>query len=128
MAVYVMLHDDPSRAEGQPRGHFRGNGCPVLEARLARSVRVLQHRGVDVDHGLVPLPGCPGSIPWWSAVSATRASASACCCAMLGVPAGTSSACFACARWYSVSRAAASAATRVSARTFEYDSSPRARA
>src|SRR5437773_2289246 len=29
-------------------------------------------------------PGVPGSIPWWSAVSATRASPSACCSAMFG--------------------------------------------
>src|SRR5437667_4881393 len=60
MAVYVMLHDDPSRVAGQTPGRGRGNVCPSLEDRLARSVRVRQHRGVDVDHDLVPLPGCPG--------------------------------------------------------------------
>src|SRR5713101_4193266 len=34
-------------------------------------------------------PGAPGSIPEWRAVSASRASASACCWAMVGVSAET---------------------------------------
>ena len=58
-----MLHDDPSRVAGQTPGRFCGNVCPVREDRLARSVRVRQHRGIDVDHDLVPLPGCSGIDP-----------------------------------------------------------------
>ena len=58
-----MLHDDPSRVAGQTPGRFCGNVCPVLEDRLARSVRVGQHRDIDVDHDLVPLPGCTGIDP-----------------------------------------------------------------
>src|SRR2546422_4687668 len=47
---------------------------PYTTLFRSRSVRVRQHRGVDVDHGLVPLPGCPGSIPWRSSRRTDRKS------------------------------------------------------
>src|SRR5206468_7969029 len=40
----------------QPHGGFRGNARAPLEHGLAGLIRIRQHRGIDVDHHLVP-PG-----------------------------------------------------------------------
>src|SRR5438105_3729726 len=45
-------------------------------------------------------------MPWWSALSARRARASACCCSIVG---GSASRAWSARRWYRASRAAASA-------------------
>jgi len=62
----------------------------VVEDRLARRTRIGEHGGIDVHDDLVALARGPGSIPWWSALSASKPSASACCWAMVGGSAETS--------------------------------------
>src|SRR5438094_616333 len=101
-AIRIVAHHHPARVARQTLGRFRGDVGAVLEDRLTGRISVRQHGRVDVNHDLVTLARAPGSIPWWSAVSATRASASACCCGIAGgsvetsapnVPAGTFWAC-----------------------------------
>ena len=53
MAVYVMLHDDPSRVAGQTPGRFRGNVvgvlrlCALVQRLAGRSQRLHEH-GADL--------------------------------------------------------------------------------
>jgi len=60
--VRVVAHHHPAGVARQAPRRFRGNVRPVLEDRLAGLLRVREHRGIDVDHHLVP-PGPPGSSP-----------------------------------------------------------------
>jgi hypothetical protein len=47
----------PARIAGQAPARFRGNSYPAFQGRLPLLRPVLQHRGVDMDHDLVALPG-----------------------------------------------------------------------
>src|SRR5882672_2426328 len=90
MPFVVMAHDYPAGVARQALRRFRGNARAAFEDRLPRLLPIGQHRGVDVDHHLVALPRVPGSRPWCRADSASRASASARCCATVAVSAETS--------------------------------------
>jgi len=66
-------------------GTFCRNARAVLEDRLAGRIWVRQDIGIDVDDDLVSLSGCAGLDAAVERVSATRASASACCWSTVGV-------------------------------------------
>ena len=54
-AVPVVPHHHAGRVARQAAGRFCGNARAALENRLARNLRVGQHRRVDVDYDLVAL-------------------------------------------------------------------------
>src|SRR5712691_9108223 len=54
-SLAVMAHHHPARVAGEALGRFRGHARATLEDRLAGLFWIGQHRGIDVDHYLVPL-------------------------------------------------------------------------
>ena len=52
--VVIVAHHDPTGVARQAPGRFRGNVAALFQHGLAGLRRVRQHRGVNMDHDLVP--------------------------------------------------------------------------
>ena len=63
LAIRGVPHHHAARVARQAPGRFRGNVRAVLEDGLAGRVRVREHRGLDMDDHLVPLPRGAGIDP-----------------------------------------------------------------
>ena len=53
--VVVLAHHHPARVARQALGRFRGNARAAIEHGLPRLIRIGQHLGINVDHHLVAL-------------------------------------------------------------------------
>jgi len=83
----VVSHHHPARVARQALRRFCGNAVATLEDAIARLIGIRQDRRIDVHHHLIALArraGIDAVMQRRLAVSASRASASACRCARLG--------------------------------------------
>jgi len=55
LAIGVVAHHHAGGIARQALRRSRGNVRAALEDRLARRIGVRQHRGIDVNHDLIPL-------------------------------------------------------------------------
>ena len=83
-ALLVMLHHHAARVARQAARRFRGNVRPILEDGLAGLIRIGQGLRVDVNDHLVALARRAGIEAVVQRRLASRASASARCCATVG--------------------------------------------
>ena len=58
--ILVVTHHHDARVAREAPRRFRGNARAVGEYRLPSMIRIIQHRGIHMNHHLIPLSGRAG--------------------------------------------------------------------